>query len=77
MTLQIYRAARRRVGGAAKKGQAGELVRLIKAADLANRVAYDGLRNSGVDQDAADILLSAAHLDHHPAHDLKKAISLL
>jgi hypothetical protein len=77
MTLQIYRAARRKVGGAAKTGQTGELVRLIKAADLANRVAYDGLRNSGVDQEAADILLSAAYLDHHPAHDPKKTISSL
>jgi hypothetical protein len=66
LSFQIYRAARRRVRGKPERGQTAELVRLIRAADIANRAAYDDLRNSGLDQEAAEMLLSAGHLRRTP-----------
>jgi hypothetical protein len=67
MIVQIYRTVRLKVAGEPEEDRIAELIRLVRAADLANRAAYDRLRNSRFDQEAADILLGADHLRRRDA----------
>ncbi len=62
MGLQRYRAVKRKLRSKPEAERNAELVHIIKAGDDANRAAHESLRNSGLNQEVAEIILSARHL---------------
>jgi len=65
--LQRYRAVRRKVRSKPEAERYAELVRILKAGDNANRVAYASLKRSGLNQEAAEMILNACHVRRQTA----------
>jgi hypothetical protein len=62
MSLQRYRAVRRKLRGKPQSHRNAELVRIIKSGDEANREAYARLRQSGLNEHIAEAILDARHV---------------
>jgi hypothetical protein len=61
MSLRRYRAVQRKVRRKHGAERSIELIRIIKAGDKANSAAYERLRNSGLNEEMADGILSSCH----------------
>ena len=73
MSLQRYRAVRRKVRRTPEPDRETELVRILKAADVANRELYARLRKTRPNREAAELVLDACHASRRIAAELLTA----
>jgi hypothetical protein len=60
--VQRYRAVRRKLRSKPEAERETELIRILRAADVANREVYARLRKSRLNQEAVEMILNACHL---------------
>jgi hypothetical protein len=66
MTLQRYRAVRRKIRGKTEIERDADLVRFIRAGHNRNLLAYASLRECGLNQHLTERILNAGHFRRGP-----------